>query len=364
MSPSFSSPRQAGGFALLLAIILLLPFVMRPALLPPREAVYAATPDRLGPYPFLERQIFQEKEPIDIAFLGSSHIWNGVDTPYVQQELSKKLGRKTVALTLGWAYPGFDAVYFVLRDLLQNRKVKMLVIYDECRGSGMPHVAASRWFRLGDHAGELAGLPFSTRAGFYAEAVRGMPRNLLSLLRRDLPVNSAPGKPSFWESFYHAENSAFRLGSLAVHLGYGNNPVFEEFTPRTGARASDVFAYGPQTAAQFEFGDRNAPLSQDFFARKIVELARKHGTKVMVLHLPETTEMRSSVVQERVFWREKLADQVTFVGIPPAKLFEGLRDEDVFKLFYDSGHLNQNGQRYFTKLITPCLLETYAPIQN
>ena len=364
MAPSFSSPRQAGGFALLLAVILLLPALAGKPLLPPREAVYASAPDRLGPFPFLQKQIFKEKGDIDMVFMGSSHLWDGIDTPYVQKELSKKLGRDATVLTLGWPYPGFDALYFIAQDLLEHRKVHTLVINEESRGRDVPHAAASRWFRLGDCAGELSALPLQARAGFYADAVRGMPRNLLSLVRADLSVQETPIKTSFWESFYHAPAQALRLGSLSARLGFGNNPEFEEYTPQTSARPTDVCIYSQGNPAMFRFDREPATRGQDVFAQKTAALARKYGTRLIVLHLPETTEMRSPVIQERAFWLKTLSKDVTLMGIPPAKLFAGLKDEEVLKLFYDPGHLNKNGQEYFTKLITPCLLQSYAPIQN
>jgi len=50
---------------------------------------------------------------------------------------------------------------------------------------------------------------------------------------------------------------------------------------------------------------------------------------------------------------------VALVGISPATLFEGMTDNGARKLFCDAGHLNQNGQEYFTPLITPTLLQLY-----
>lgn len=362
MSPSFSSPREAGGFALLLAIILLLPVAIRSSSLPPRETIYASAPERLGPYLFLEQQIFKEKGDLDFVFMGSSHMWTAIDTQYVQKELGKKIGREAAVLSLGWPYPGFDAVFFVLQDLLQNRKVHTLVIYEECRSGIMPHPSASRWFRFGDCAGDISGLPFRVQAGFYADSVRGMSRNLLSLVRTDMPVDGNPGR-TYWEKKYNAENLTSRFGSIAAHLGFEHNPDFAPYTPQNSTRPSDVCVYPSTNPSLFRFV--SADLSyQDSFAKKIVSLARNKGVQVIVLHLPEINELDSPVIQERDFWPKTFSSEVTLMGIPPAKLFEGLKREEILNLFFDPGHMNKNGQEYFTKLITPCLLQTYAPIQN
>ena len=52
---------------------------------------------------------------------------------------------------------------------------------------------------------------------------------------------------------------------------------------------------------------------------------------------------------------------MTLMGVPPATLLAGISDEDVFKLFYNNAHLNKTGQEYFTRAITPALLQSYAP---
>ena len=361
MSPAFSSPKHAGGFALLLLLILLLPALVGKSHLPPREEVYSATPWRFGPYPFLHQQIFEEKGDIDIAFMGSSHIWSGIDTPYVQQEASRMLGRKATVISLGWPWPGFDALYFIAQDLLRNRKVHMLVIHEEFRGPLLPHTAASRWFRFGDNTEALAGLPLQTQAGYYADAIRGMPRNLLSLIRPNLPVQSVAGKKNYWESFYQAPNPADKLGALCAQIGFNYNPDFVEYTPGTQLRESDAYVYSPETKGKFEFSGEPTPPAQLHFARKVAELAKEHGTTLVFLHLPESTEMRATAIHEREFWPDALHADVQLMGIPPATLFAGLKDEEVLKLFYDSGHFNKNGQNYFSKSITARLLELYAP---
>lgn len=70
-------------------------------------------------------------------------------------------------------------------------------------------------------------------------------------------------------------------------------------------------------------------------------------------------ERRDAMIREREFWPKALQADITLVGIPPAKLFEGMTDEQVKELYSDPFHFNKNGQYYFTSLITPSLLEIY-----
>src|SRR3977135_860041 len=119
MRPAFTSPRQAAMVGVLLLLLLLLPVVMRKSWLPPRQEIYSSLPWSVGAFPYLREQIFDEKEDIDLLFMGSSRIWWGIDTPQVQKALSEKLGRKAVVRTLGWDSPGFDPFYFIMQDLLE-----------------------------------------------------------------------------------------------------------------------------------------------------------------------------------------------------------------------------------------------------
>ncbi len=93
MRPAFASTRQAGAFAFLVLVLLLLPVLVTKSLLPPRQELYAFMGwETTGPHPYHSRLIFEEKEDIDIAIVGSSEILYGIDAPYVQEALSKKLG--------------------------------------------------------------------------------------------------------------------------------------------------------------------------------------------------------------------------------------------------------------------------------
>jgi hypothetical protein len=60
-----------------------------------------------------------------------------------------------------------------------------------------------------------------------------------------------------------------------------------------------------------------------------------------------------------VDWPQIFDGDFKLLGIPPAKLFGGLSDEEVRKLYGDPWHFNRNGQEYFTTLITPALVQIF-----
>ena len=364
MEPAFSSTRQAAAFAFLLLVLLLLPALLGKTALPPREQLYSAVPWRFGPYPYLHQAIFDQKDDIDIAFVGASTILWGIDTPYVENALTKELGRKASVTTVAWNWAGFDALYFIAQDLLQNRKVHTIVFSDVTRDDERPHEAAPYWFRFGDNAEAIRGIPFRDTAQYYFAAILGMPRNLLSLIR---PNSSdylfSPSRLKIPGVESDAENPATALGSLAIKIGFDFRQSVD-FVPASNASPSDALIYSSAAADKFRFSKDPIPPLQLHFARKFAALARMHGARLILITLPRTDNPSSPFIQNREFWPEMMGSDVTMLGIPPAKLFPGMAPDAIDKLFFNKDHLNKNGQEYFTRLVTPALLKAYETQAN
>ena len=365
MRPAFSSTKQAAAFALLLLVVLLSPVLAGKKLLPPREEAYASQSWGNGPYPWIENQVFHETNEIDIAFMGSSHILHAIETPYVQAKLSEKLGRPAVVRTIAWGGAGYDALYFVARDLLAHRKVRMLVFYDEDPAPGKRNNLTQAWFRFGDDAGLLTGLSCRDQAVFYFAAVIGLPRNLLNLVLSNLPAPLISNPPNYWEQHYGSASIVKLLGCTCSELGFNYAKLgdrftaFTPFSPRTAVTPADAEIYSPGVKNDFEFGQEPLPAWQARFAGKLGELARTHGCKMVMLELPVLADAPVKTIQERAFWPEVFGGDLTMAGIPPAKLFAGLTDQELHWLFTNSGHFNKNGMAYFTPLITPALMQIY-----
>jgi hypothetical protein len=371
MRPAFASTQQAAAFALLLLVLLLLPVLLTKSLLPPREEIYGWSGwDGTGPHPYHHRLIFEEKGDIDIAFIGSSQMEHAIDTPLVQEKLSAMIGRQATVRTLGWGGAGYDALYFITKDLLQNRKVRMIVIYDETQVYNRVNPLAPNWFRFGDDAGSLALLPLDRKLTYYYAAILGVPKNILSLLRPNLPADMSPAKMKYVEQYYHAGNIVEQLGAFASHLGFNYSTIFDDYgpfipyTPDTQAEPSDVVVYSPETQSQFQFSGAPTPAWQLHFGREFTTLAQQDGVKLVLVHLPTIKDMRAPVVDEREFWPDALQADISMVGIPSTTLFKGLTDDEVRKLFKDDVHLNTNGQVYYTSLIIPALLKIYTAQTN
>ena len=364
MRPAFTTTRSALAFALLLTGLMTLPaFVAHTGWLK-RNEVYPAIPWKCGPFIWAQQKIFSETNDVDIAFVGSSLIWGDINPTYVQKELSLRLGHEAEVFTLGWPWPGFDAVYIVARDLLEHRRVRMLVIYDEAHGNttspDVPHIQSARWFRIGENDEALSGLTWSAKLSLYGSALLGMPRSLLSLLRPNLTESAASHRTNVWDTPYHAESFAAQLGGMRAHLAFNNSPNFKPFHPTPIATPADAVIYSDATRDLFRFTGPVTPPFRSHFLHKLAALCETHGTQLVIFHPPGFGERTREKILEREVWPDVLGTNVWLVGIPGAKLFAGISAEDMKKLYYNKGHLNANGQDFFTPLITPALLEIYA----
>ncbi len=364
MRPAFSSTKQAAAFALILLLVLLSPVLAGKKFLPPREQSYAARGWGSGPYPWIYNQIFEETNAIDIAFMGSSHIIKAIDTPYVQDALSKKLGRQAVVRTIAWGGAGYDGLFLIAQDLLQHRKVRLLVFYDE-GAMGFRNVAITSLFCFGDNEASLGGLPLADKAFFYFASLIGMPRNLLSLVRPNIPAEIFPDRPGYVEpqdkAFADAPN---RLGAVATRLGFRANPLlpdapFTFFRPPAAKRVQASIYKVSDPSKKFEFSNAPLPRWQVRFARQFANLAETQQCKLIMLHIPVLEEVRDGVIRERPLLPAFSGADLTLVGIPPRQMFQGLTDDDILKLFSDIWHFNQNGMEFFTPLVTPALLQLY-----
>jgi hypothetical protein len=363
MKPAFSSVGQAAAFCLFLLALLLLPVIFTRGMLPPREEIYSSVPWRMGLYPYIHDVIFQQKGDVDIAFMGGSTMYMGVNTPYVEAALAKSLGRKVCVFTASWNWRGFDALYFVAKDLLENRHVNTIVFSDVTEWDDAPHPMAPYLFRFGDDAAELRGMPLRHVPQYYFAAILGMPRNLLSLIRPndprtffdptdDGPTAGVPHAP------FAITDPAASLGSEEEEIGY-HFAKFVDYSPASPASPSDACVYSQGTANKFQFSKSRLPALQLYFLNKFLTLVRAHRTRLVMLTIPSPGEPLTPFIPEAADWPAILGPDVTIVGIPPAKFYAGMTPPDIDKITPDRGHLNKNGQQYFTKVITPSLLKIY-----
>lgn len=342
MAPAFHSTRHAIAFGGAIVFFLTLPIVLRGVGGVSLEESFRGISERAGDFDRIGHEIFRDRSDLDVFFCGSSLLALAADPELVTRRMSEAAGHPVKTLLLEQAWQGPDMNYFVARALLERRRVKMLVIAAPAwvHRSNQPHVQLFRVVRYGDFPGALNGLGFRSRAAVYADYALGAPRQALNLLRSNL---AAP--------------DAGRARAARVGLGYDGGP----FVPH---QMSDP-AVPPSESIESEksrdlFHFDGPPLSpyQLHFLLKTAELAREHGSLLVILHLPSPSERGLTIVPDRKLMPETMGGGVFFVGVPSARLFRNIPDRE-FLDYYQDEHMNLNGSELFTKAIIPALIKIY-----
>lgn len=346
LAPQFTSAAQALFFLLLVVTALSLPILIDRTGFVTRASSYDTMPEQLGAYSYMKKEIFETSDDIDIAFVGSSVLWNAVDTPAVQKELSHALGRDAKVVTLGFNFNGADIPYTILRDLVERRRVRM-VIFSVPRlvFTEGPSTTSFRFLRYSENPEVVAGLPLKSQMSLYACTVLRSPQDMLSMIR------TTSSEPSRY---------AGDLGANKELLGMNRDPKsFVRFTPQPRTLTAAELTYSPESRRRFEFTNEELTAHQDHYLRHLVQLLDQHGIPLVILNVPQYSERSNDKVVERFDWSERFGSEIPLIGISPTELFTGLDEKEIELLHCDREHFNKNGNEYFTKTILPALLAVY-----
>jgi hypothetical protein len=336
MLPAFDNWRAAARFSALLILLLSLPVINLELGLPPRVEVYNGLRQGGGPYVKTRQQLYDTTGDIDVAFVGSSILNVAVNGDEVQSRLAERFGPGMNVRMFGFVFQGYDMQYVMARDLLEQRRVKMLVIsFSGPRHvRDRPHVQLHNMLRWGEYPEMLDGMPFADRASLYASSVLDGPRQLVKYLRPERPIPAADDHRSLM--------------------------VFDSVPEITDPPASSI-ELSDATRAQFTFGDPQISQRQLHFARLIAQLAAEHHVKLVILNIPTPEEFGTDRIWERADWPRVLPGAPTLVAFRRAELFAS---DSSNRFFADSVHMTPEGQERFTRALVPYLITEYEELQK
>ncbi|MCB0821061.1 MAG: hypothetical protein KDC09_00085 [Bacteroidales bacterium] len=107
--------------------LFLLPLVLLIALLPVNQRLKynGLWFDCLQQGDLVYNRLYQNPKPVDVLFLGTSHTINGID----DKRIENKLGKDSLhVLNLGYCRLGRNLHYVLLKEVLQQKKPKILVL--------------------------------------------------------------------------------------------------------------------------------------------------------------------------------------------------------------------------------------------
>jgi hypothetical protein len=344
LRPALDGDFQTLGLVVLVAVALTSPVWLARLHPQNREHVYRSMRVDDGGFSFVEHEIYDVKDDVDIVFAGPSTVWTGIDSPMVEQALTEKLGRPARVLTFGSAGASTDVQYLQIRDALERKRIGMVVTsVPRAPFTDNPSPAGFRFLTYTDPP-ETIGLPARYRAMLYAGYVLRGPHDMLDWLRpaRDVPSPQASTN-----------------GCVRALAGWYDQP-YVRVTQSSPQLSPEELIYSPRTQSNFGYSGDSLPPYQMYYLTKLYELLKARKVRLVFVSIPMYHERRRSTALERVDWPAMLGAPSTMIGVPPTTLFGNLSDERIQKLFFNDLHLNRNGSEMFTRTITPALVELYA----
>lgn len=350
VAEAFTTRFQRWAFAVAVISVCALPLVLSALERPHLDDRLRSLPAAAGDFAWIEHAILRERGDIDVLVLGTSYLWAAVDTPFLQKELSLKLGRPVIARTLGSNFRGDEMYFTLLAEVLARRRVSVVVLsmpgVRDRRDA--PHPYAHRIAGPG-FVSMYDGLPRRQRAAALGARLLGAPRHALSLVRAER-VEASP--------LIHTN------GALLREAGFGGAAFIDApETPPVRTAGELTFRLSDQTRFCF----LNDPLNdfQRHFIDKTIRLAQHTGAQVLLLNVPTWGDRNDNATNEIERWPDCVVERmrwtdifpgVLMIGVTARTLFGGMTDEKA-KLFFYSGHMNKNGARYFTSTIAPAIEE-------
>ena len=144
IKPPFCLPHERWLVLGVLVGLVLMPFLFRPS----RADLLAKIPPSEANAAFLIREIYENKEPLDLVVIGPCTAWWSVDTVEVARRLQEKWQRPVRVANLGHNHFGSDVDFLILSDLLANRSVKnvVLTLPKKQDVQRFPHQNAASWW--------------------------------------------------------------------------------------------------------------------------------------------------------------------------------------------------------------------------
>lgn len=151
------------------------------------------------------------------------------------------------------------------------------------------------------------------------------------------------------------------LGSQSEYgsVGYFGGPFIAE--PRTPPEIP-IDSISSHSVSDENFDFNGLPLGpyHKHWAREIGNLAKQYDVPFAMIHIPEDTEKGMTQVPERMYWPSVIGiPSAPILGIPSATLFKATPPSEVNNYYYDQ-HFNDNGKEFFTRAITPAVLDLYG----
>ena len=231
---------------------------------------------------WIYERVHYDETPVDVAFIGTSHMQSGIDSARVETTLRAN-GNALHVVNFAIPHLGRDLEYLVARELLDNKKPKLLVIETQFFEARAPHPGFQRLATLSD----IATAPMIINTGLIENLVR-LPLRQLDLFTRSL----APKRYGMFNTFdraryegAHFNDTYLQHGFTATRTAVHRRDFFEP--QLAGIRTDITEKSNLASRVNFAATDHNVLYRyNNIYLDRIVSLAKSQGVRVVFLYLP------------------------------------------------------------------------------
>lgn len=310
-----------------------------------REEVYRSIDGRRSIELSHYLNIFKNQGEVDVAFVGLSSLWVGVNARQMQEEFEARGAAKPQVIMLGANHPGEDLVYMMVADLLEKRDVKVVVLSSPNRIQQHVHPLFHRLASMKDHNTVWHTLPAKEMLRSYGLAMLGAPLQIYSMIkpaRRPRDARSTNGFNGSW----------VRSDGWAKQEFIAHTPP----NPYQGNQSVERNLYEGSRIDSADFGSVQS-VSQRAYFRATIELIKAHDALPVVLSVPiwkDRARDKPMIRLPKAFFADY---EIPLVAVAPAEFFAGMSEEEIKMLYYNENHFNTNGSTYHTEVLAPIFWE-------
>ncbi len=294
---------------------------------------YQALNDGKAPTAYwIYERIHMDPTPIDIAFIGSSHTGLSVHTRRLEDDLAKQ-GITAKAANLYVVKNGVNMQYVVAKELLQSRKVKLLVVEMTDTEDRKSH---PDFIYLADSRDVLAA-PIFVNLDYFSDLVR-LPGRQVDLFLQSIAQRFGWNEPGVLPAYEgpnldHAEFIRTLDGVRHDRNETHSRAQMEELSKEQGRSATP-----PLLPASLNNIEYRLPR---YYENRILKLAQAHHTMVVFLYTPRYGGPSEPEPYQRY------ADRAQLIN-PWAQVQD-------YSLWLDDTHLNWEGAKLLTDYVASSL---------
>jgi hypothetical protein len=284
---------------------------------------------------WIYERIHFDPTPIDVAFIGSSRTGQSIHSRRLQDDLASA-GLNVNAVNFFCVRAGVNIQYVIAKELLANRKVKLLVLEMAEREERKPHDA----FVLYADPVDILNAPLVVNVNYLSDIAQ-LPGRQVSLAFQTALQSLGWRHPDFVPPPYQGPNLDYAEFVTSLdqvrHSRAISRSEIEMNRLRTDWMQQLRQPLLPESLNNLEFRFPR------YYENAILDLARAHGTKVVFLYTPQYGGPESPPPYALYADRAKLINP-----------WAAVQD---YRLWSDENHLNWSGAQRMTDFVADKILK-------